>query len=105
MTRLRLLVNAASRLLLAAGILSLTYVVYVAVETSTYQADQRRIFADARAAAPTPVLPAPVPASSVAEVEAPPAVAIPLDGAWLGEIEIRRLGIDVGIVQGESTRL
>jgi sortase A len=98
MTR-RSLAHGASRVLLAAGLFTLAYVAYVVVETSAYQADQRRVFAEARSASP------PEPPSSVPVADAPPAAAIPRDGEWLGEIEIPRLGIDVGVVQGESPRL
>jgi sortase A len=96
---LRSLSYGASRLLLTAGLVSLAYVAYVAVDTSAYQADQRRLFAEARNN------PALTPASPAAGADPPRPAAAPLDGAWLGEIEIPRLGIDVGIVQGESPRL
>lgn len=83
------LLHGASRLLLAAGLVALAYAAYVAVDTSAYQADQRQAFADRRVAAPAPDR----------------VRATPPDGAWLGVIEIPRLGIDAGIVQGESSRL
>lgn len=73
----------ASRLLVAVGVVLLGYAGYVAVETSAYQADQRVMFAEARR-------------------EPPQVAAVPADGEWIGEIEIPRLGIDVGVVQGES---
>lgn len=86
MSAVRSIAHGASTLLVTAGVLLLAYVGYVALATSAYQADQRALFAEAR------LLP-------------PPAAAIPAEGDWLGEIEVPRLGIDVGVVQGESPRL
>lgn len=93
---LRSLSYGTSNVLFVAGMVALAYVAYVAVDTSAYQADQRMVFADARRAAPEP---------GVASSEPDRVRASPPDGAWLGEIEIPRLGIDVGIVQGESSQL
>lgn len=97
---LRSLAYGISRPLLAAGVLALTYVAYVAIDTAAYQADGRQIFAESRSAAPPPGR-----RSSAGDNDARPAAPIPPDGAWIGEIEIPRLGIDVGVVQGESSRL
>jgi sortase A len=86
MTTAQSLARGASTLLVTAGVVSLGYVGYVAVETSAYQADQRLMFAEARRAPP-------------------PVAAVPVDGEWIGEIEVPRLGIDVGVVQGDSPLL
>lgn len=102
--RLRPLAYGASRLLLAAGLLALGYAGYVALDASAYQTDQRRAFAEARSDAPAAAPASELP-SSLPDADASLAAAVPLDGTWLGEIEIPRLGIDVGIVQGESPRL
>jgi sortase A len=93
---LRSLSYSTSKVLVAAGLIALAYAAYVVVDTSAYQADQRMVFADARRA---------VPELGVSSSEPDRVRATPPDGAWLGEIEIPRLGIDVGIVQGESSRL
>jgi sortase A len=93
---LRSLSHGASKVLLTAGLVALAYVAYVAVDTSAYQADRRRLFAETRSVTPAP---------GAAPSEPDKVRPTPPDGAWLGEIEIPRLGIDVGIVQGESPRL
>jgi sortase A len=89
MTTAQSLARATSTLLVAAGVVLLGYVGYATVETSAYQASQRAMFAEARRALP-PVAAVP---------------AVPADGDWIGAIEVPRLGIDVGVVQGESPRL
>ena len=99
MSRIHRVASHASRTLLAAGVLALGYVAYVSIDTSAYQADQRRLLDQARHR--TPIVDA-----GYAKHPAPrPAAAIPLEGGSIGMIEIPRLGIGVAVVEGDSAAL
>jgi sortase A len=85
----------ASRIVFAAGVLLLAYAAYVLVDERLYQArelnrldHERQVVLDAAAEIPAPSL----------RVAVPP----PTDGTSIGEIRIRRLGVSVVVVQGES---
>jgi sortase A len=85
----------ASRIVFAAGVLLLAYAAYVLVDERLYQArelnrldHERQVVLDAAAGIPAPSL----------RVAVPP----PTDGTSIGEIRIRRLGVSVVVVQGES---
>jgi sortase A len=87
MSRVHLVARHASRILLAAGVLALAYAAYLAIDSDTYQATERRQFELARYR--SPVVTAPV-------------VAEPADGDPIGVIEIPRIGVAVVVVQGDS---
>jgi sortase A len=94
-SRIRDTTRRASRIVFAAGVLLLAYAAYVLVDERLYQArelnrldHERQVVLDAAAGIPAPSL----------RVAVPP----PTDGTSIGEIRIRRLGVSVVVVQGES---
>ena len=95
MSLIRDTTRRASRIVFAAGVLLLAYAAYVLVDERLYQArelnrldHERQVVLDA-----APGIPAPS-----SRVAVPP----PTDGTSIGEIRIRRLGVSVVVVQGES---
>ena len=83
----------ASRILLAAGVVTLGYAAWVAIDARMYQARELARMAHGRHAAPI---------VAVRTAAVPPLVAMPADGESIGEIRIPRLGVSVVVVQGES---
>ncbi|HXD74887.1 MAG TPA: sortase, partial [Vicinamibacterales bacterium] len=85
----------ASRILLAAGVLTLGYAAWVANDARMYQARELARMAHDRHAAPVAARTAAVPVLEV----------IPADGESIGEIRIPRLRVAVVVVQGESAAI
>lgn len=83
----------ASRILLAAGVVTLGYAAWVTIDARMYQARELARMAHGRHAAPI---------VAVRTAAVPPLVAMPADGESIGEIRIPRLGVSVVVVQGES---
>jgi sortase A len=85
----------ASWILFAMGVLVLAYVAYVLVDARLYQARElKRLEHDTQVVRDAA---ARIPAPSLHMV-----VRRPMDGTSIGEIRIRRLGVSVAVVQGES---
>ncbi len=80
--------------LLAAGLLAIAYVAYVAVDANLYQARERRRLEQMRP-------PAPVASTGPVAPAAPP----PVEGQAFAEIEIPRLGLDAVVAQGDSAAI
>ena len=91
MSAARRVARHAGRVLLAAGLLALAYAAYVVVDARSFQAaEQQRLERARRQAA--------------AERTSTAAVAL-VDGGSIGELEIRRLGLAVIVVQGDSAKI
>jgi sortase A len=76
-------VRRAAYALLTAGVLAIVYAAFVVIDARIYQTTERRRFERARAAAPV-------------------ASAAVLEGALLGQIQIRRLGLTAAVAEGDS---
>ena len=83
----------ASRFFLAVSILTLGYAGYVMIDARLYQARELKRFEQGRQAAAA----ARIPIARTVTALPPPA-----DGVLIGQIRIRRLGVSVVVVQGES---
>jgi sortase A len=83
-------------ILLACGVVSLGFAVYVVIDARVYQSSEWKRFDRARQDAAA--------LSAAAGATTPSAVAVPVptDGASIGEIQISRLGLRAMISQGES---
>jgi len=95
MSRMQRAARYVSWLLLAVGVLASGYAAYVVIDERLYQARERQHFEHDRQAALDAAERMPAAPASVAM---PP----PADGVSIGEIRIRRLGVSVVVVQGES---
>ena len=85
----------ASRLLLALSILTLGYAGYVMIDARLYQARELKHFEQDRQTAVDATARIPVARTAAA-------MPLPADGALIGQLRIRRLGVSVVVVQGES---
>jgi sortase A len=93
-SRIRDTARRASRVLLAVGVLLLAYAAYVLIDARLYQTRELKRLEHDRQVVDTAAR-MPVPSRHTA-------VLPPVDGASIGEIRIRRLGVSVVVVQGES---
>jgi sortase A len=88
-----------SRLLIAAGVLGLGYVVWSVLEMKVVQSRERRAFEERAGAAAAGRLPDALPGDPVPD-SAPPSPAKPVVGETIGLVRISRIGLDVVVKEG-----
>jgi sortase A len=88
-----------SRLLIAAGVLGLGYVVWSVLEMKVVQSRERRAFEERAGAAAAGRLPDALPGDPVPD-SAPPSPARPVVGETIGLVRISRIGLDVVVKEG-----
>jgi sortase A len=92
MSRARRAARQAGPVLLTAGVLALAYAAYVVVDARSFQAvEQQRLELMRQQAAALPA--------------GRGAAIAPVDGGSIGQLEIRRLGLAVIVVQGDSAKV
>jgi sortase A len=94
-SRLRDTTRRGSQILLAVGVLLLAYAAYVLIDARLYQARELQRFKHDSEVVLDAVDRMPMPSRHTA-------VPLPMEGTSIGEIRIRRLGVSVVVVQGES---